>query len=259
MTFFDKYGVEFSDDLKTLVKCPSDFKGEYTIPECVTTIESYAFYYCESLVSVTFPNNLIEIGENAFESCSSLIKLNIPDSVIKIGDMAFRDCINLKEIKIGRGITTLGFCVFENCCMLSNLLIPNNITSIGLGTFSGCKALTSIKIPKSVNNISLRAFGSCPSIESIVVDDENLKYDSRQNCNAIIETSSGKLIMGCKTTIIPHSVISIGSFAFIGCSESINVPSSVSTIDDNAFNSVPIVFYTGFADGSPWGAKEHIK
>jgi hypothetical protein len=81
------------------------------------------------------------------------------------------------------------------------------------------------------------AFGACSGIEEIIVDSENKIYDSRKNSNAIIEKSTNTLILGCKNTVIPKSVTSIGGWAFYGCSEltSITIPNSVISIGGEAF------------------------
>lgn len=106
-------------------------------------------------------------------------------------------------------------------------------------SFRSCKALASIEIPPSVTTIGNIAFYYCNSLTSIVVAEGNTKYDSRDNCNAIIETSSNTLIVGCKGTIIPSSVTSISRYAFGGCTAltSIEIPSSVTSIGDSVFDS----------------------
>ena len=73
---------------------------------------------------------------------------------------------------------------------------------------------------------------------SITVEEGNTVYDSREGCNAIIEKSSNTLIAGCKNTIIPNSVTSIGFLAFSGRTglTSITIPNSVTSIGDNAFS-----------------------
>ena len=259
MTYFDKFGVEFSEDLKTLINCPSNFKGEYIVPESVSEINAYAFSHCEGLTFITFPDNLLTIGENAFESCSSLKSLNIPNSVTTIGDFAFRNCISIKSLILGTGITAIGICVFEDCRSLCEVVFPDNVTWIDLCAFSRCTSLTSIRIHKNIKNISVRAFGSCSALESIVVESGNVKYDSRLNCNAIIETATNRLITGCKNTIIPKSVVCIRDYAFSNCCANIRIPDSVTEIGPSSFFNVPKIMYDGYAEGSPWGEKNHIR
>ena len=81
------------------------------------------------------------------------------------------------------------------------------------------------------------AFLWCNSLESIVVAEDNPTFDSREGCNAIIETKSNTLICGCKSTIIPESVTKIEYNAFNNCPslEGITIPESVEEIGECAF------------------------
>ena len=178
--------------------------GALTIPSSVndgsrdysvTSIGDAAFYGCSSLTSLTIPNSVTSIGRSAFYDCSSLTSLTIPNSVTSIGAQAFSYC---------RGLTSL--------------TIPNSVTSIGDQAFRGCSGLTSVTIPNSVTSIGYGAFNKCRSLTSIVVESGNTHYDSRNNCNAIIQTDNNQLVQGCQNTIIPNSVTSIGEAAFSGCS-----------------------------------------
>ena len=103
--------------------------------------------------------------------------------------------------------------------------------------FSGCSGLTKITIPKGVTNIGWRVISGCSDLTSIVVDEGNSVYTSANGANAIIEKASNTLIAGCKSTIIPESVTSIGNCAFYGCSAltSISIPESVTSIEWSAF------------------------
>lgn len=159
-------------------------------------------------------------------------------SVTEIGLYAFHACTGLTSVTIPNSVTTIGTHAFANCRNLTSVTIPSSVTSIGVTAFYECDGLTSITIPNSVTSIGGGAFNDCDGLTSIVVESENTAYDSRDNCNAIIETASNTLIKGCKNTTIPNSVTSIGDAAFYNCDglTSITIPNSVTSIGDNAFN-----------------------
>lgn len=116
-------------------------------------------------------------------------------------------------------------------------IIPPGTTEIGRDAFSECGEFTSIVIPDSVIKIDAAAFWSCDNLRSIKVSPGNKVYDSREGCNAIIETASNCLIVGCATSKIPEGVTRIGYGAFgVGVDlENIVIPASVRVIDDSAF------------------------
>ena len=199
----------------------NSYTGEVTIPKTVaydgktysvTTIGEYSFYNCTSLTNVTIPNSVTVICWGAFEGCSGLTNINIPNSVTTILNSAFSGCSGLTHINI-----------------------PYSVTIIGDDVFSNCTGLTSIYIPASVDYIGV-SFNGCSNLTSITVSSDNERYDSRDNCNAIIETARNELFQGCKTTVIPNSVTSI-NWAFADCSELtyIEIPNSVTSINNCAF------------------------
>ena len=179
---------------------------------------------------------------------SGLSEIDIPTSVTynslrysvtSIGERAFYLCNGLTLVIIPSSITGIGEAAFEGCSGLVSITIPSSVTSIGQRAFVGCSGITSITIPSSVTNIISGAFANCSGLTSISVEAENTSYDSRDNCNAIIETASNTLIAGCQNTIIPSSVTNIGQRAFFGCSglASITIPSNVISIDESSFGS----------------------
>ena len=141
-------------------------------------------------------------------------------------------------IAIPSSVTTIADEAFKSCKSLTRINIPSGVTKIGSSAFYDCSSLTSIEIPSGVTEIESYAFEGCSNLTYMSVGEGNPKYDSRDNSNAIIETSSNTLISGCKSTTIPSSVTKIGSYAFSRCSSltSIEIPSSVTEIESYAFS-----------------------
>ncbi len=186
---------------------------------------------------VVIEDGVTNIGINAFDGCTVLSSIEIPNSVTRIGFQAFRECAALTSVTIPNSVTSIESEVFRSCLSLTSVEIPNSVTSIGSNAFYGCEDLTSVTIGNSVTRIEECTFSNCSALTSITVEKGNTKYDSRDNCNAIIETNTNKLIIGCKNTVIPNSVTSIGDYAFCHCRSltSIEIPNSVKSIEDFAF------------------------
>ena len=210
--------------------------GGYT----VTSIGEEVFYTCTSQVTgVVIPDTVKTIDRLAFFDCINLTSVKIPNSVTSIGVAAFCDCTSLSDVVFPASLETIGNLAFSGCA-LKNAELPDKVTSIGESAFEGCKAIQKIFIPASVTAIGRRVFNNFDAEdvrESIVVDPANKVYDSRNNCNAIIETATNTLIVGCSKTVIPDSVTAIGEYAFCGSSKlkQITLPDGVNSLGDSAF------------------------
>lgn len=141
--------------------------GAVTIPNNVNTIGSYAFSYCNSLVSVNIPDSVTEIGSYAFAYCSALTSVTLGSSVTSIGVMAFRNCSSLISITIPNSVTSINNYVFDSCVSLTTVTIGDSVTRIGNNAFLDCSGLTSVIIPNSVTTIGEYAFSGCRSLDTV--------------------------------------------------------------------------------------------
>ena len=203
-----------------------DLTGELVLPSTLETIGYQAFLYCGFTGHLTIPDATLEIGDNAFRRCHGISGVTIGSSVYYCGGGAFTLCNNLMNIYVNPDnpyydsrdncnavIKTSENKLIEAC---NGTTIPNTVTSIGEYAFSNRRTLTSIHIPSSVVSIGRGAFSHCLSLEEITVDPDNSVFDSRDNCNAIMETATNTLLYGCINTVIPEEVTAIGDYAFSG-------------------------------------------
>ena len=192
---------------------------------------------CQNTV---IPESVRTFGQCVFSGMTGITSFVIPEGTTKIASYMFLDCTNLASVEIPNTVTSIDFGAFANCSSLPHVEIPNSVWSIGRDCFVNMTSLESFHIPSSVTRIYEGFLFGCSALTSLTVANDNRYYDSRDNCNAIIETSSNKLMAGCQNTVIPSTVTAIGYSAFSGnVMTSIDVPNNVTSIERYAFGHCP--------------------
>ena len=224
--------------------------------ECTKCHEKFDIKEIKKLKHICNDEGICTICGNKVATSGLIYKLNEDKKSYYVSEYIGIDIDIIIPAKYdGLYVTSIGDSAFSNFIGLTSIEIPNSVTSIRYFAFSGCTGLTSLEIPASVINIEDSAFSGCQNLTSIIVDKKNQKYDSRNDCNAIIDTQTNALIMGCKNTIIPEDIKSIGVDAFYRCTglTSIKIPDSVTTIELGAFNDT--LWYNNQPDGLLYAGK----
>lgn len=266
----------------------NDCPGAETIivEEGIENIGRQAFAGCKSLERIMLPASLLNIGSGIFAGCNSLNSIVIeksnaqyvspkgsnavvdrtasvlvagcnstviPHDVKTIGRGAFYGCTGLTELVIPEVVEVIQDGAFEDCVNLKLLSLPESLRSIGNFAFSGCASLDSLFVPAGLTAIhgGGNAFAGCTALKSIRVAPGNKTFDSRGNCNAIIETASNALRVGCATTVIPETVERLCSECFSGSGlMSVSIPASVDSIEMSAFKDCRRLVKMAVASGN---------
>ena len=239
-------------------------------PQGLTSIASYAFWYCENLKSIEIPENVTSIGYYAFAN-TGIKEITIPNSVTSISDDAFQGITNV--IYFGKatgapwgakGVNAYmenGW-VFDDVTktkLLSvpsdlegEVVIPETVTQIGNGAFQNCSSITSVTLPDGITSIGANAFAGCSKLTSFTIPDGITKIEQGtfSSCNNLkeviipnsvtdIEYSAFNSCRSLTSITLPNSVTKIGGYAFSYCQNltEITIPNSVTTIEYDAFYS----------------------
>lgn len=177
---------------------------EVIIPDGVTEISSFAFYYNRTVEKVTIPDSVTKIGDRAFEGCTSLKEISGGNNIKSIGFSAFYGCTSLKRFPFTKKLVTIGSYGFSNCKKLETATLYDSVKSVGTDAFSNCIALKSVRLSSGMTKINNYMFYNCSSLTSVT---------------------------------IPSSIILIKEHAFGGCKklQSVKIPSGMKTIQAGAF------------------------
>ena len=220
--------TKYNGTSKTLL-IPNEIKGKQVI-----AIGDDAFYKCETLELITFPNELKSIGSHAFGKCSKLKDVVLPENIETIGHGAFNSAY-ITSIVIPKSIRSMGLergdyggicSAFTDCKFLDTVIFEEGMTRIPDYALSGCKSVKNIVIPEGVTEIGEQAF-------------QNTGIDTL-NLPSTLEKIKEQSIMECgllTSIVIPDNVKEIGRWAFSNCTELeyVKFPDNLRDIGSHAF------------------------
>ena len=205
---------------------------DYTVQ--TNEIPFFVFGECR-LLSIILPNRLASIGGYAFYSCSRLTSVTIPNSVSSIRSGAFSGCSNLSEV----------YCYAENVPETAEKAFYD--TPIGMSTLhvpaQSVEAYRAAKPWSDFKEIVPLSDNPSPANGIIfsVKDDGTLEVTGVETTMTTVDIPSTAIVDGkeyqvtsigkrafegrddIKYLSIPHSVTSIGEFAFIDCGNNMTV------------------------------------
>lgn len=191
-----------------------------------STYNSGAFYGCENLTRVTFPEGLTAIGQNCFRNCAKLESIELPSSVRTLDIYAFYGCKLLTSVVIPEGVETIPQSLFSNCSALSSVTLPSTLKSIGYEAF-GSTGLKEITIPESVTTMDNNVFNVCKSLERVQLPDALTAIPAKMcyQCSALT------------TVNMPSKLETVGNDAFYQCSklQDVTFPETLQSLDERSF------------------------
>ena len=256
--FCDQCGNALTDEILTYTE--EEINRDFEIKG--STVISYK----GEREDVVIPDIFDRIGVSAFSGNKFLKSVIIPEGVTEIMSGAFSGCHELRDVKLPSTLTMIGAGAFQGCGMLKYVELPDSLTNINPYAFYGCNSITDLEIPVNVRRIGSGAFGNCIALENVYFNADLVKKTSEKG---EIFKDSG-LIKGIKVVIgkdvreIPSymfgaeskywgakefiNVISVefeeggkctvireGAFQYCNKLTAINIPSTVTEIQDFAF------------------------
>ncbi len=232
--------------------------GDVIVPSEVTAISSGVFAGNTSLTSVTLPASVVMLGTGVFANCTNLTTVTIQGNISSIPAQTFYNCSNLRSVYVPGSVTSIGSDAFAECVSLSGITIPASVTSIGERAFFDCSSLSGVSIPEAVSSIGANAFTGCSNMTSYSVASGNGHYASSGGC--LYNKSMTRFLRcpeGRSSVSIEAGTRTIASNAFYQCAaiRSLTIPSSVTTIESNAFTDSGISDVTMMASVTNIGSQ----
>ena len=238
----DAAGVVYSKDMKTLIACPGNLEGNYTVAGTAEKIGQLAFDGCAKLTTVTIGSTVNEIGNYAFSNCTALTDLAIPASVTKTGIYVLQGCSSLESLTIpfvGRELKTpedtyqypigemFGITEYEGGIATEQLYYGSSISSSTESTYYIPQSLKSVTVMGGY--ILKGAFSNCSNLTDITLTDDVLS----------IEPEAFKDCTSLKDISIGAGITHIGNSAFMNCASLTALPRGENLVSygDNAFNN----------------------
>ena len=221
-------------DYEAFYMCPN--LKTVTFAEGCRAMANEAFGYCSALESVTLPKSLKVIPRQTFYYCTALVLQQLPASVAYIGSNAFSGC-SIRDVTIGPN-TEVAYNAFSGCKITNVAVHTKDFGSWLINNKYIKKVYVGSEVETYGGQYSSNALQGCSGIEVIEVDAANSVFDSRGDCNAIIQTTTNALLQGCNTTVIPETVTSIGAGAFSGYAAltEVTLPATLTSIGRSAFS-----------------------
>lgn len=210
------------------------------IPDSVIELGKYAFSGCVNLAKLRFPAKLEIIEEGVFENCSALPHIILPIKTKAIRENAFYNCKGIMKIKFNSGLISIGESAFGECISLERVLLSETVTTISDNAFQNCKKLKAVYIGKNLVDLTGTAFYGCNSLSAFKVNEENQHLQTNGNC--ITNKNGNVLILGCKKSILPDTLVRISRYAYSGYSfeDMVFIPKTVISVEDKAFYNTSV-------------------
>ncbi|MBP3308047.1 MAG: leucine-rich repeat domain-containing protein [Clostridia bacterium] len=261
------------------------------IPTEVTSINSYAFFGCDSIETVVIPDSVTRIGRGVFGECTSIYKIELP--FIGYNEMNGQNAIlgsifadentntssydykyvpeSLKTVVVTNS-TSIPALAFNECPNIRSIKLPDNLKTIGNFAFAECVSLTGITIPEGVITIGNNAFQNCTALNDVNIPNGVMTIDEEtfKNCYNLskVKLGSGLTQIGksaflkcsaIQEIILPQGLVSIGSIAFGACSSlrKIVIPKNVNYIGSQAFAECSSLTEVTFETVIGWKLYDH--